>query len=117
MTSEEARSFAAEWIDTWNRHDLEGILAHYEEDIVFSSPFAIRLLGVADGTLRGRASLRAYFQRGLAAYPDLHFKLLHVAVGVESVTLIYHSVNGLLAAETMFLDAQGRIRRVLAQYE
>jgi hypothetical protein len=33
------------------------------------------------------------------------------------VTLIYRSVKGLLAAETMILDHQSKVVRVLAHYE
>lgn len=120
IDAEDARKFALEWIESWNRHDLEAILSHYAENVVFTSPFAVKLLGVPDGVVNGVAALRAYFQRGLAAYPELRFTLHHVAVGVDSVTLIYQSVKGLLAAETMELDSRrdGRrkVIRVLAHY-
>ena len=116
ITPEAARTFADEWIEAWNRHDLERILGHYAEDVVFTSPFAVRLLSLPDGTVRGRDALRTYFEKGLAAYPDLRFTLRHVAVGVDSVTLIYDSVKGLLAAETMVLDGRARATRVLAHY-
>ena len=117
ITPETARRFANEWIDAWNRHDLNAILAHYAEGITFASPFAVKLLGAPDGVVVGVSALRAYFEKGLAAYPDLHFSLHHVAVGVGSVTLIYTSVKGLLAAETMFLDEQLKVVRAVAHYE
>ena|SRR6188472_1632718 len=115
MTSEEARRFAEEWVDAWNRHDLDGILEHYAEDIVFTSPFAAKLVP-GDGTVRGRSALRDYFKAGLSAYPDLRFTLRHVAVGVDSVTLVYDSVKGLLAAETMTLDGRLNVTRVQCHY-
>ena len=116
LTTERARTFAAEWIEAWNRHDLDAILAHYADDVVFTSPFAVKLLGLEDGTVRGRSLLRGYFEKGLAAYPDLKFELQNVAVGVDSVTLIYRSVKNLLAAETMVLDDRLHVTRVLAHY-
>jgi len=116
MTSEQARRFAEEWVDAWNRHDLDVILEHYSEDVVFSSPFAARLVPGGDGTVRGRSALRDYFKAGLAAYPYLRFTLRHVAVGVDSVTLIYDSVKGLLAAETMILNERLKVTRALAHY-
>jgi len=116
IDTDEARRFAREWIEAWNRHDLDAILAHYAEDVVFTSPFAVKLLGVPDGIVKGLPALRTYFQRGLAAYPDLRFTLQHVAVGVDSLTLIYQSVKGLLAAETMVLDDRRKVVRVLAHY-
>jgi len=116
MTSEEARCFAEEWVDAWNRHDLERILGHYAEDVVFTSPFAAKLIPGGDGTVRGRSALRDYFKAGLAAYPDLRFTLRHVAVGVESVTLLYDSVKGLLAAEMMTLNDRLKVTRVHCHY-
>lgn len=117
ISAETARRFAAEWIEAWNRHDLDLILSHYSEDVVFTSPFAVKLLSAPDGTVRGLPALRNYFQLGLAAYPDLRFTLHHVAVGVDSLTLIYQSVKGMLAAETMVLDDRAKVTRVRAQYE
>ena len=32
------QEFAKEWIDAWNSHDLDRILAHYAEDIEISTP-------------------------------------------------------------------------------
>lgn len=40
-----AQSFASEWIDAWNAHDLERILSHYDDEVVVISPVALRLLG------------------------------------------------------------------------
>jgi ketosteroid isomerase-like protein len=116
MTSEQARRFAEEWVHDWNRHDLDAILKHYSEEVVFTSPFAARLVPGGDGTVRGREALRDYFKAGLAAYPELRFTLRHVAIGVESVTLVYDSVKGLLAAETMVLNERLQVTRALCHY-
>jgi len=111
-----ARRVAHAWFDAWNDHDLEAILAHYTDDVEFTSPFAVELTGRADGTLRGIEELRSYFGRALTAFPDLHFSDLRVARGVSSVTLCYRSVRDLEAAETMFFGDDGKIVRVLAHY-
>jgi ketosteroid isomerase-like protein len=116
LTEERARALAGEWVDAWNRHDLDAILSHYAGGVEFTSPFVVRLLGDPTGTVRGKAALRDYFARGLAAYPDLRFELLQVLVGVQSVTVYYRSVGNRLAAEVMELDTQGQVVRVLAHY-
>lgn len=116
MTEALAHQFARDWLEAWNRHDLEGILAHYAEDVEFTSPFVAKLTGEAQGTLRGRTALRQYFAKGLTAFPDLKFELQQVLVGVDSVTLLYRSVNNLLAAETMTLNERNQIVRVQAHY-
>jgi hypothetical protein len=111
-----ARRVATEWFEAWNGHDLDAVLAHYADDVEFTSPFAVELAGRADGTLHGIEELRAYFGRALAAFPELRFTDLRVAVGVSSVTLCYRSVRELEAAETLFFGLDGRIVRVLAHY-
>lgn len=116
LTQERARQIAIEWLESWNSHDIDRIMLHYAENIEFISPFAVKLLGAPDGTVRGKEALREYFSRGLAAYPDLQFHLHKILPGVRSVTICYESVNDLMAAEVMEIDGQGRIERVQAHY-
>lgn len=117
LTVEQAREFARQWISAWNLHDLDSIVVHYSDDIVFSSPFVVKLGAGVSGSLHGRAALLKYFSAALGKFPSLRFHLRAVLVGVDTVTILYDSVNGLLAAETMALDEAGRITRVWAQYD
>jgi hypothetical protein len=116
LTPETAERLGAAWLAAWNAHDLDAIMAHYHEDVVFSSPFAVELVGRSDGTLNGKSELRAYFGRALQSFPDLQFRDLDVRAGATSVCLVYRSVRDLLAAETMVLGADGRVVRVYAHY-
>jgi ketosteroid isomerase-like protein len=70
-TPEAAREFAERWADSWNRRDLESVLEHFADDVVFISPTALALLG--DGTVRGKAALRAYWAAALSRIASLHF--------------------------------------------
>ena len=116
FNEQQAISRAQDWIDAWNRHDIDAIIRHYSSNVEFRSPFVRTLCGEPSGTLRGRAPLQAYFQRGLDAYPDLRFELLRVLTGVDSMLLYYRSVNGLLAAEMMTFNREGEIESVRVQY-
>jgi ketosteroid isomerase-like protein len=58
MDAETAEHFAAEWIDSWNSHDLERILAHWADECTFSSPLVVRVTGDPSGTVRGKQALR-----------------------------------------------------------
>jgi predicted ester cyclase len=60
--------------------------------------------------------LRDYFQRGLEAYPELHFHLEDVLSGVNSVVLYYTNQKGSRTAEFMELSASGKVARVVANY-
>lgn len=116
ISQEKANQVAHEWIKAWNAHELERIMQHYSEEVVFTSPFVVKLLGDPSGTVRGKERLRTYFAKGLAAYPDLKFELLEVLTGVESLVVSYRSVKSTPAAEGMSLDKQGKIERVMAHY-
>jgi SnoaL-like protein len=116
VTKEEAWKLAEEWVGAWNAHDLESIVAHYEEGVELTSPVAAQLLGIPGGKVVGKASLRAYFQKGLAAYPELQFRLEDVFWGVSSVLLVYKNQKGTRTAEFMELSAAGRVARVVANY-
>jgi ketosteroid isomerase-like protein len=94
MNLEQAERFAAEWAEAWNSHDLERILAHYTEDVVFRSPKIVELLGDPSGEARGKEALRAYWATGLKLLPDLHFTVEEVRAGVDAVVIAYRNERG-----------------------
>ena len=116
MTGKEAWNLADLWVAAWNSHDLDLIMAHYEDEAELTSPVAAQLLGISDGRVVGKASLKAYFQRGLETYPDLKFHLSDVLWGINSVVLYYTHHKGTRTAEFMELSAVGRVVRVVANY-
>jgi ketosteroid isomerase-like protein len=116
MTRDEAWNLANDWVAAWNAHDLDKIMSHYEDGVALTSPVAARLLGIADGHVNGKANLRAYFERGLAAFPDLTFTIEDVLWGLDSVVLYYTNQRGTRTAEFMELGAEGKVARVVAHY-
>jgi predicted ester cyclase len=116
VTRDEAWNLANHWVAAWNARDLELIMTHYEEAIELTSPIAAQLLGKPDGKIVGITDLRAYFQRGLEAYPELHFRLEDVLWGLNSVVLYYTNQKGTRTAEFMELSATGKVARVVANY-
>jgi hypothetical protein len=116
LTRDEAWNLANLWVAAWNAHDLDLIMTHYEDAIELTSPIAAQLLGTSDGKVVGKVNLRAYFQRGLEVYPELHFRLADVLWGVNSAVLYYTNKRGTRAAEFMELSAIGKVVRVVANY-
>jgi len=110
-----ARAFASDWIDAWNRRDLDAVLAHYGEDFEFSSPVIIDVAGEPSGTLRGKPAMREYWTKALACLPDLHFDLDEVLTGIDTITLLYRGPRG-ASAETFHFDVDGKVDRALACY-
>lgn len=97
-------SFVADWLRHWNEHDVEGVLSHFADDVVFTSPHARLLLPDSDGVVRGKDALRAYWRVGIERNPDLHFELLGVYTGVSTIVINYRNHKGTLASEVLVLD-------------
>jgi hypothetical protein len=112
-----AEHFAADWIDSWNAHDLDRVLSHYADDFEMSSPVIVQIAGEPSGTLRGKAAVGTYWRKALELVPDLHFELISVLAGVTSITLYYKGARGRMAAEVFHFGAQQRVTRAFAHYD
>lgn len=117
LSAETAHRFATSWYAAWNAHKIDDIMALYAEQIEHSSPFIARYN--ADPTcapLRGKPNVRSYFARALERNPTLRFDPMHIALGVDTVGLVYRRMTGELALETFLLDAQGLVLRSISHY-
>lgn len=112
-----ARSFAQSWYAAWNAHDVDAIMAHYAPTIEHSSPFIKRYNNSDDASIRGVAGVRDYFARALVRNPTLRFDPKHLAVGLESVILVYTRMTGDLAAEVFVFDEMGKVVRSISHYD
>ncbi len=52
------------------------------DDFEMSSPMIVDLME-PPGTLKGKAAVRAYWEKGLAVLPDLKFELVDVCKGLD----------------------------------
>jgi len=111
-----ANQFAADWIDSWNDHDLDRILAHYADDFEMSSPVIVQIMGEASGMLKGKLNVRAYWARALQLIPDLRFELLSVSLGASSIVISYKGARGRLASEVFHFGADGKVVKAFAHY-
>ena len=91
MTREEVLAFAAEWAAAWNELAVERVLAHFDENVLFTSPTAQIVVGV--GTVRGKQALREYWNRAAARVGSLKFQVERVLWDAESreLAIIYVS--------------------------
>lgn len=101
------RAFAELWEAGWNSHDLGRITSHYRDDIVFRSQKALDLVGT--GELHGLPALRAYWTLALNRQPDLKFQIRDVFSGFEMCVISYTNRKGVLAAETLYFDANQKV--------
>jgi ketosteroid isomerase-like protein len=93
MTRKKAIAFAAEWAAAWNELAVERVLAHFAEDVVFTSPTALAVVGI--GTVRGKEALRSYWTAALQRIGSLHFTVDRVLWDAETreLAIIYVSVT------------------------
>ena len=110
-----ADHFAADWIDSWNKHDLVRILSHYTDDFEMSSPVIIKVAGESSGTLKGKEAVGSYWAIALQLVPNLYFELVTTLVGVNSITLYYKGVRG-LSAEVFHFNTDGKVTKAYAHY-
>jgi len=86
--------FTDRWLAAWNAGDLEAVLGHFTDDVVFTSPVAARLMEGSGGVIEGKERLREYWAAGLRHNPELHFDLIDRYDGVDTLVLHYRNERG-----------------------
>lgn len=104
MSTPEPAGFAEDWAAAWNRHDVEAVLAHFHDDVVFTSPIAAEIVPGSGGVVSGKSALREYWCTALQAVPDLHFDILGVYAGVSTLVLHYRNQRGGMVNEVLEFD-------------
>lgn len=114
LTPKAAEDFARDWIAAWNDRDIPRVMAHYADNVHFRSPTAHNLL--QDGRVNGAYELKRYFAKALSLVEHLHFDLIAVFTGHDSLTILYRNQNDMEAAETFLFDADGKVMASTACY-
>jgi ketosteroid isomerase-like protein len=104
MPTPDPQTFAAAWVRAWNDHDVEGVLAHFHDDVLFSSPVAARLLPETGGVVRGKAALRDYWVTALGLLPGLHFEVIDVYRGESLLVINYRNHRGESVNEVLIFE-------------
>lgn len=104
-------AFYADYVDRWNRRDLEGYYALYASDLVFRDGSAV---------LHGVDALRDRYEAELREHPDLMMECVRLFVDVESQAMAAENVERgagieLRGALFLTLGPEGRISEI-AEY-
>jgi hypothetical protein len=110
VSTPEPAGFAAEWAASWNRRDVDAVLAHFHDDVIFTSPIAAELVPDSGGVVRGKAALREYWCTALKVVPELHFDMVGVYGGASVLVINYRNQSGALVNEVLEFDG-GLVRR------
>ena len=95
MTRDETKAFAEAWAAGWNGRDIEHVLVHFDENVVFTSPTALAVVGTA--TVSGKPALRAYWTAALQKIATLRFTVDRVVwdpASLELAIIYVAEING-----------------------
>lgn len=112
MTRENMERFAARWAEAWNQRAVEAVLEHFHEDIVFTSPTALAVVG--SPVVRGKDALRAYWGAALARVGSLRFDVDRVLwdAARRELAIVYTSVidgRSKRVSENLTFDKHGKV--------
>lgn len=97
----DAIGFSRQWLQAWNAHDVEAVLRHFHDDVVFTSPVAAKLLPETAGVVRGKPALRGYWTAAVQRIPDIRFVVEGVYQGIETLVICYRNQNDDLVNEVL----------------
>jgi ketosteroid isomerase-like protein len=111
-THTDAEKFAADWADAWNRRDAEAVLAHFHDDIVFTSPTALAVTG--SPVVRGKEALREYWNTALSRIGSIRFSVVRVlwdSTGRELAIVYIADIDGRTrtVSENLVFGDDGRV--------
>jgi hypothetical protein len=104
MNSDDAESFARQWIHDWNKLDVEAVLSHFADTARFTSPRAVATVGKA--TVERKDELRSYWRAALGRIQSLMFTLDHALWDPErrELCIVYvAAINGQSARTCEFM--------------
>ncbi|WP_156681039.1 nuclear transport factor 2 family protein [Sphingomonas profundi] len=87
-------AFSQAWVAAWNAHDVDAVLRHFHDEVIFTSPVAVHIGFAPDGVVKGKDALRSYWLEALRRNPGLHFDLTACWRGVNTVVIGYRNQLG-----------------------
>ncbi len=114
--SNDTRTLVVGWIESWNAHDLDGIMTHYADGVVFEASTVVSRWNRPDGRLHGAAELREHFRPGLGLAPTLHFELEEVFTAPSGYAALYRRDNDNRVLDVVELNEEGKAIAVKAYY-
>lgn len=100
---------ALSWFKAFNEHNLENLLALYDDNAAHYSPKLKIRQPETNGLVNGKAALRAWWQDAFDRLPTLHYKTTSLTANNERVFMEYiRQVDGepdMLVAEVLEINA------------
>lgn len=83
-------AFIRRFMEVWNAHDVDGIMAQMTDDVVFEPSFGAAPWGAR---YRGRAEVRAGVERNFRAIPDIRWDELRCVVGADHAVVEWETAG------------------------
>jgi steroid delta-isomerase len=116
-TALDPRAFAEQWISDWNRRDVEAVLSHFSESVVFTSSRAKAILG--SSRVDGKSRLREYWTTAISQIQTIRFTLNYVIRDAGRMAIVYIAEideKRLRAVEFLTFGEDGLVREGEAMY-
>jgi len=113
----DARAFADRWISDWNHKDVEAVLTHFSEGVVFTSPRAKAIVGSV--RIEGKSRLREYWTNAISRIQTIRFTLDSVMSDGNRMGVVYVAeIDGkrMRAVEFLAFGDDGLVREGEAMY-
>ena len=113
----DARAFADRWISDWNHKDVEAVLTHFSEGVVFTSPRAKAIVGSA--RIEGKSRLREYWTKAISRIQTIRFTLDYVINDGDRMGIVYVAeidAKRMRSVEFLVFGDDGLVREGEAMY-
>ena len=80
---------AFQWFDAFNQHNLEALLALYDDQAEHYSPKLKVHHPETMGLIRGKATLRDWWEDAFRRLPSLNYEVLHLIADADRVFMEY----------------------------
>lgn len=89
MNTTKLKSIAIKWFEAFNKHDLEMLLALYDEHAEHFSPKLKIRQPETNGLIKGKAALRLWWQDSFHRLPTLNYEVVNLIADDEQVFMEY----------------------------
>lgn len=110
------QEFANNWLTAWNLKDVDKIVEFYSDEVVLVSPTVKEVTGRHGGITVIKSELREMLSKVFQQIPELHYSLVAVAVGIDSLTIYFTSSLCDMVADVLKFDNGLRITKSYTYY-
>ncbi|WP_310646318.1 nuclear transport factor 2 family protein [Limnohabitans sp.] len=110
------QEFANDWLSAWNSKDLDKIVGFYADQVTMISPTVTELTGLQEGITLQKSDIKELYSKLFIQIPELHYSLVAVAVGIDTLTIHYTSCQCDMVADVIKFDDCWRVTKSHTYY-